>query len=221
MLATVGFGVSSVLFFIFAMSVELLSTKKSQKILRIYAQAYMFVSYAFIFWALASAVNSSRLLAFSVVVGDILLAAATFLMLNVLLANNANKKSILYVSALVLASLLIVRVVYFYPEPYMTNGVLFFNSQRFVSFTIAFTFLFIWFPVNLQISDLLTYRAQQLKTAYTYLFTAATLSAVIFLLAKAPLTVVMSFTAISISFLMLIISSRYIRILEKHAHGSK
>jgi hypothetical protein len=100
-------------------------------------------------------------------------------MLNVLLANNANKKSILYVSALVLASLLIVRVVYFYPEPYMTNGVLFFNSQRFVSFTIAFTFLFIWFPVNLQISDLLTYRAQQLKTAYTYLFTAATLSAVI------------------------------------------
>jgi hypothetical protein len=221
MLATIGFGVSSILFFIFAMSVELLSTKKSQKILRIYAQAYMFVSYAFIFWALASAVNSSRLLAFSVVVGDILLAAATFLMLNILLANKANKKSILYVSALVLASLLIVRVVYFYPEPYMTNGVLFFNSQRFVSFTIAFTFLFIWFPVNLQISDLLTYRAQQLKTAYTYLFTAATLSAVIFLLAKAPLTVVMSFTAISISFLMLIISSRYIRILEKHTHGSK
>jgi hypothetical protein len=221
MLATFGFGITGILFFLFALDIEALPFNKFMQTLRVYAQAYFLVAYAFILWSFASYINSSRFLAFSVVVGDILLAAATLLMLNILLGNKPNKKVLIYSAISVAVILLFVRVVYFYPTPYMIDQVLFFNSQRLVSFTIASAFLFIWFPVNLHMSDIVSQKVPSMRRLYTFLYTAATLSAVIFLLSKAPLTLVLSFTAISISFLMLIISSRYIRILEKHTHVSK
>jgi hypothetical protein len=221
MLATFGFGITGILFFIFGLSIETMGSAKLKPIFRTYAQAYILVSYAFILWSFASSTDSSRLLAFSVVIGDILLAVASILMLSILLNNNPNKKAWLYVAGLIIVSLLVVRTGFFYPKPYMTDGILFFNSQRLVSFTIASTFLLVWLPANLYMSDMVTHKVQSLRYLYTFVYTAATLSAVIFLLAKAPLTVVLSFTAISISFLLLIISTRYVKSLEVAAHGAK
>jgi hypothetical protein len=103
----------------------------------------------------------------------------------------------------------------------MRNHVLFFNSQRAVSFTIAATFLLIWWPVNLQIARLVTRKVQSLATTYTALYAVATLSAVIFLLSKTPLSVSLSFSALSVSFLALVISCKYVKLIEEKADGKR
>ncbi|HSW37777.1 MAG TPA: hypothetical protein VLG37_05440 [Candidatus Saccharimonadales bacterium] len=91
----------------------------------------------------------------------------------------------------------------------MTDGILFFNSQRLVSFTLTAVFLLIWLPVNLRIAQMMTGNLQSQTLIYKLLYTTATLSAAIFLLAKTPLAVSLSFTAISVSFLSLVVSNFY------------
>ena len=221
MLATVGFGVTGILFIVFALTIRSLAGTKLKRILDRYALAYVLVACAFIFWSIASASGTHGILGFSVVVGDILLFIATLLLAGILLEGNANRKRWLYGAAIIGIALLVVRTVFFYPEPYMVNQVLFFISQRLVSFTLSSVFLFIWLPANLQIAHLVTRKAQSIASIYKFLYAAATLSAVIFLLSKAPLTLVLSFTAISLSFLLLIISSKYIKVIEEGRHGEQ
>ncbi len=219
MLATLGFTVTGILFMLFALKVKPLADQKSKQIFNRYALAYMLLAVAFVLWGLASVNGTREVLALSVVIGDILLLAATILMIDILFANNPRKNLWLYGAAVTGAGLLIVRTVFFYPEPFMVDEILYFNSQRLVSFTIASVFLLIWLPVNLQIAHLLTRKAQSLASTYTLLYTAASLSAVIFLLSKAPLTLALSFTAISVSVVGLIISNEYLKALRVANHG--
>jgi hypothetical protein len=220
MLATIGFSITGILFILFSMTIQSLGGK-SRRVFNRYAQAYNMLAAAFILWGIASAIGKREILAFSVVVGDILLLMGTILILGILLDHNTHKKQWLYAAAFIGIGLLVVRTIFFYPKPFMTDQILFFNSQRFVSFVITATLLLIWLPVNVRISNLVTQKAQFFTSTYTLLYAAATISAAIFLLAKAPLTVVLSFTALSISFLVLVITNFYIKQLGGRRHGKQ
>jgi hypothetical protein len=221
MLAAFGFGVTSILFIIFALSIRELSDSKLKATLNSYSDAYLLVALAFIIWCLASIDGDRDLLAVSVVIGDTLLLAATLLIVNILFDASTRRKWWLYGAALAGISALVIRTVFFYPKPYMRDHVLFFNSQRAVSFTIAATFMLIWWPVNLQMARIVTRKARSLTTAYTALYAVATLSAVIFLLSKTPLSVSLSFSALSISFLGLAVSCKYVKLIEEKGHGRR
>jgi hypothetical protein len=221
MLAVLGFGFTGILFIFFALSIGELSDKVLKDTFKAYSRAYLLVAVAFIIWCLASIRGDKDILALSVVVGDALLLIATLLIISILFDASPHRKLWLYGAALTGTAALVIRTVFFYPEPFMRNHVLFFNSQRAVSFTIAATFLLIWWPVNLQIARLVTRKVQSLATTYTALYAVATLSAVIFLLAKTPLSVSLSFSALSVSFLALVISCKYVKLIEGKADGKR
>ncbi|MBI1857029.1 hypothetical protein HY003_01270 [Candidatus Saccharibacteria bacterium] len=218
MLAALGFTTTGILFGIFAYRLRVLQQKQNLSVINNFAAAYILLGLAFLIWGAVSIVGDLDLLALSVIAGDALLLAATILMSNILFAKHRRKHLFVYGLAAAGVSLFLVRAFFFYPMPFMTDGILFFNSQRLVSFTITFAFLMIWLPVNLRMATMLTQKTPSLAKLYSYMYTTATLAAVIFILAKAPMTVALSFTAISVSFLMLIISNEFL-ITMKGAHG--
>jgi hypothetical protein len=219
MLATLGFGVTAVLFVAFAAAIISLAKSDRKTTFLPYGQAYGIVAAAFILWSVCSAIASKSLLALSVVIGDILLLVATMLIVSILLKGVARRNLWFWALGVAGVAALVVRTIYFYPKPYMTHGVLFFNSQRAVSFTLSAVFLLIWLPVNLQIARMLTQNVPSQERLFRISFATATLSTAIFLLSKTPLALSLSFTAISASFLVLILSTRYVKLLEERQHG--
>lgn len=219
MLATLGFGFTALLLLIFAGVVKSAGKGKLRATFTAYSEAYLIVAAAFVMWSICSAINDSGLLALSVVVGDTLLLVATLFIASILLSDKAQRRQLLWTIGLVGVALLAVRTIYFYPEPYMTRGVLFFNSQRAVSFTLSAVFLLIWLPVNLQVARLLTVKVPSQERLFKALYTMATFSTVIFLLSKTPLSLSLSFSAMSVSFLVLILSARYVNLVEERSHG--
>lgn len=198
----------------FGLTLAKSKSKKISNVLDSYSFAYVLLSLAFFGFAIASVIGSAEALAMSVVVGDFLILAATCFISNILLQGNRYRIQVLAALAIVGVGATMFRVAYFYPEPYMTEGILFFNSQRFVNFTLSSIFLLLWLPVNLRIARLqLTKRkeAHALASGLTYAYTVAIFAALIFILAKTPLVLVMSFTAMCACYLMLVVSNLAIR----------
>jgi hypothetical protein len=221
MLAVLGFNVTGLLFYLFAVTITSSSHKRTNRLIELYQYGYMFLSLTFFGYGIASVLQSPGALSLSVIIGNILLLAATLLMLAILFDGHKYKSVVLYGSAFLGAAMILVRIFYFYPEPYLEDSMLFFNSQRFISFLLSAIFLLIWLPVNLRISHHLSLRtkSEDLSRLYVYVYATATFSAVIFLLAKKPVTLILSFVAISTSFLMLTASNLYIRSTESRNFG--
>ncbi len=222
MLAVFGFVITGVFFAVFSQTFSKKLTKNN-KIMKNYVRAYLALAAAFFGYGIASAFGTQSLLAASVMLGSVLLLVATLLLMDIFFTNHAHKKTILITAGVVGVALVLVRLFFFYPEPYMREDMLFFNSQRAVSFLLNAVFFTIWLPVNLHISRLVTYSAKVASFASTYaiLHATATISAAMFLLAKKPVTLVLSFTALSIAFLLLIISNLFILSVEKGNHGKR
>lgn len=219
MLAVLGFTVTGFLFLLFALSIP--NKKHSENILY-FKISYILLAVAFFGYAVASQINSSATLARSMIIGNVWIFIATLFMLSIYLFKNKYKKYYIYMAALLAILLLVIRVVYFYPEPYIQDSILVFNSERFVSFLLSAIFLIIWLPVNLNIAKniLKDTHFEVLERQFAFMYTAATFSAIIFLLAKKPLTLALSFIALSLAFAMLIISNVLIvRSKESHKHA--
>jgi len=219
MLATIGFGITAILFFVFAATLRAWAKSDHIKVFGLYAQAYVLVAGAFILWSICSAIGNKDYLALSVVIGDIILLIATLLIATILFTGTTQQRLWLWGLGVAGVVAIAIRTIYFYPQPYMTHGVLFFNSQRAVSFTLSAAFLLIWLPVNLQVARLLTTKLPSHEQLLRILFAMATLSTVIFLLSKTPLALSLSFSAISASFLVLILATHYIKLVEASRHG--
>lgn len=220
MLAVVGFVVTGILFAVFALTVKQLTFKGRESEFNHYSIAYWLLAIAFLGYGLASTTGTGSVLNIAVIFGNIILLAATLFILNILLRGEKTRKTWLIVAAVLSVAMVVLRVTKYYPTPVIDESMLFFNSPRFVSFALSSIFLLIWLPVNLRISRLVLAGAKirQLDNIYPLAYAAATISAVIFLLSKKPHALILSFTAISLSFVMLITANIFIKYIRDE-HG--
>ncbi len=207
MLGVLGFSITGILFFIFSGTL-FSKNAKQQLILNDYRRAYSLLGGTFLIYAIGCLSGKPRALSLTILIGNALLLVATLFVLNILLINNKYRVHAWYALTYVGIIMIFTRILYFYPKPYMQDRMLYFNSQRFVSFMLSAAFLLVWLPVNLRIARMLTHgMGQNIPKIYALLYYVATFSAIIFMLSKRPLTLVLSFVALSLSFVLLITSN--------------
>jgi len=105
----------------------------------------------------------------------------------------------------------------------MRGEILIFNTQTVVAVVIAIIFLAIWLPVSLRVAKVVTHKIGQddIRSIYSSIYVAATVAALVFLAARRTVTVVLSFIALGICFVMLIRSNMLVaKVIESH-HGKR
>lgn len=222
MLAFLGFGITSLLFIAHAYTFQRYSSPKSKVNLDSFAYAYCALGLAFLFWAVASLLGSPTALKEAVIMGNGLILLGTIFMINIWL-KDSNRLAVLSIASLTACALLWYRISNLTPAPYLSEGILFFNSQNSVQIVLAAIFAGIWLPTNIKVARLVTsgLHDELLTKMYTQIYMAATFSAVIFLAAQRVITLVISFSAIGVCLALLIRSNILITQLEKGAHGKR
>lgn len=219
MLATLGFTITGLCFGIFAYTFNRLVVHRAKLKLSQFSYGYYSLALAFLIWGVVAAIGGSTLLKNSVIVGDSLLLIGTLFMLDIWLGNK--RRAWLGLAAIVSLALVYIRVSHFTPSPYMRSGVLIFNTQTAVAITLGLIIALIWLPVNLKVAKQVTQKIGQSEIAFIYsaMYTTATISALIFLVARRTIIVVLSFIAIGVCFAMLIMSNMLVAKLTKGSHG--
>lgn len=221
MLATLGFAVTGICFAAFAFSFNKLVVQGAKLKLSQFAYGYYALALAFFVWGFAADFGSQDVLKNAVIIGDAYLLLGSLFMLDIWLGKK--RRTWLALAAAVAAALLYVRVTQYPPSPYLRGGILIFNTQPAVATAIGLLIAFIWLPVNIKVSKLVTRKIGQKDIAffYTSVYTAATASALIFIVARRTITVVLSFIAVGICFAVLIKSNILVAKLTKvsHSHG--
>ena len=220
MLAAWGFLLTGLCFSIFASTFKTMVIDKTKLRLNGFTYAYFCLALALVVWAVAAANGDGNLLKNSVLIGDGLLLAGSVFLVHTLVG--PKKTRWVWLSVFIAVGLLIIRGKYYPPVPYMDGGVLVFNSQTPVAVGLATLFLAIWLPANAKVAKSVAHKVKHddIGTYYIAIYTAATISALVFLASRRVLAVVLSFVAIGICFIMLIASNLLIDKLESR-HGAR
>lgn len=213
MLATIAFFSTGILIIAFALILKNLA--KKAKISTDYYAAYLLLGLAFIGYGIATAINDQNLLKTSMIIGNFLMFTGTALLL--LTKSKLSRNNIVLGSFIASVLLTAVRVVFFPPEPNLSNGVLHFNTQLAVGVPIALMFLLVWLPRSLALSKAIAsaFKFNELYSIYAGLFSLATMSAILFLAAKNNTSLIITFTTITASFLALVVISLLISRMKK------
>jgi hypothetical protein len=217
MLAAFGFTITGVCFGVFAYTFSRLVIDKTHLKLSHFSYAYYSLAFALLTWGFAAAFGGDDLLNKSVLVGDGFLLLGTLFMLDVWL--DKKNRAWLWLAVLIAGVLLYLRATHYSPTPFMRDGILIFNTQTAAALVLAGIFAIIWLPVNLKVAKLITHKAglDNISSMYSAVYIAATIAALIFLAARRTITVLLSFAAIGICFVMLIRSNMLIaKLSEKH-----
>lgn len=216
-LATVGFISAGLFFIVFAYTFFSLTEKKLPKVLRHFSYAYISLASAFIVWGIAAFIGEQRILNQSVTMGNILLLLSTFFLLNFYFADNKRKYPIL--GGWIILSVLFLwwRVVYFFPQPVLLDGILVFNTPLPVSAVLGLIILSIWLPANLKVAKVITEKLKKNELSFIYasVYVLATFAALLFLAAKTTLVIILSFAVLVISFIILIASNFLVQVVKK------
>ncbi|MFI5270845.1 MAG: hypothetical protein ACHQT9_02270 [Candidatus Saccharimonadales bacterium] len=221
MLATVGFIVTGICFFVFAFTFHQIIVDKVHLKVDSFVYAYYALGLAFITWGIAAAINKQVSLNHSIIIGDALLIIGTLFMFNVLLTKKY--RFFIYPAIVLGAYLLYLRAAIYTPIPYMKGGLLIFNSQFSVALILGILFIGIWLPGSVKVTFAITKKIHQdsIRNMYAYMYCTATFATLIFIAARRVLTVVISFIAMGVCFAMLIGSNLLMGKLveEKHARA--
>jgi hypothetical protein len=219
MLATLGFTITGVCFGIFAYTFNSLVARKANLKLSQFSYAYYSLALAFITWGVATAIGGDDVLKKSVIIGNGFLLVGTIFMLDIWLGKK-NRIWLWFASVLAIG-LLYVRAVHYSPTPYMRGGILIFNTQTAVAIALGLIFALVWLPVNLRVAKLITTKIGQenINSTYSAIYVAATIAALIFLAARRTITVVLSFIAIGVCFVMLIWSNILVSKITEKTRG--
>lgn len=218
MLAIIGFLFSGFCFLAFAYTLRSVVMKKTGLDLNLFALAFYALGLAFLIWAVAASTGQGDFLNLSVIIGESLILTATIsLLLQVL---GSNRQLWVVVATAVSAALLYIRVMYFYPSPVITDGVVVFNIPAPVLTLLGGIIVAIWLPACIMVARQITAAIGQPAMAQTYaaVYSTAALAAIFFISARRPFTVILSFTTLTIMFALLI-SSNLIIPHVKGRHG--
>lgn len=216
MLAAFGFIITGIFFALFAATFERMVIGRTKLPLFQFSNAYYCLALALLTWGAASASGDPMLLRFSVIVGDVLLLAGTIFMASIIVPSKYYS-DFWFGSVAIAAFLIAMRAVVLPPDPFMQHGLLIFNSPKSVMLTICLGLSLIWLPVNLYVAKTITHTVKQdsLNMLFTIVYTAATISALLFITARTPFLIISSFVALSVSFIMLLSSNLLIQSLLK------
>lgn len=214
-LAFLGFSVAAIVFGAYSYTFYRLTEKKLPPFLKSYALAYFALALAFLTWALASLNNN--LLDVSVIIGNVFLLIGSLLLLAVLLNNNpGTRKQALTVGALLALVFLYLRVTYYWPTPFMLDGVMVFNTQKAVALVLGLIFITIWLPASLFVAKQVTAKteAEDITFVFSLLYSVSTVAAILFMAFKTPALIITTFVILLVCFTMLLYSNYVINKLH-------
>ena len=165
-----------------------------------YFSAYLLLALAFFGYSLGALVGNDASLEYAILIGNFLIFLGSGFLVGELLKSPAVVT--LPASALFATVFCGIRALWFYPEPEIVDGILFFNTQPLMGILFAGLFATVWLPANLQFAQNISkaVNLEDIYVIYAALFTFATTSAVFFLAANTSLLVAISFATISASF---------------------
>lgn len=200
-LAGIGFGIGSLLFAGYAYSLHTYSV--SGRISPHHSFAYYLLALASLFWSLAAISGNHSFINLSILISNGLILLGSVLLLQALV----NKKFILPVAGVLSLILLIVRIVYFFPAAFLSEGILIFNTQLLVSIIYSVLFIGIWLPANVTLGHTIGSLAKVPEFALLLksLSGLSVIAAVFMLAARTPPVVAGAFIALSLCYLVLII----------------
>lgn len=202
----IGFSAAALIFAAYSMSCsERMKTPGLN--LEYFRSAYETLAAACLAWAVGALLGGEGLKA-AIVVGNVLALAATILM--VLSWVRSNRLIWLAGLSAVALAAMAARLWVYPPEAYMHHGVLIFNEKTpvFVAFTLLFSA--VWLPLSLHAAHSLTRlrRLAPYRATVSFSFIIATLSTVLLLAARRPVTVVIAFVTLCLCFVSLITINR-------------
>jgi hypothetical protein len=206
MIGPLGFYAAALLFGLYGYSVKIERTKDGPAgILRLssFRYAYYMLALACAIWATSTLLGKDdpSMLSDGVIFGNAALLAGTVSIIDTILPKK-HRQTLLLVLGGSLAALLFARAMFLPPQAYVQNGILVFNSPTIL--TIAFSVLFvgIWLPINLLVSRHVTKKIAvlPLKTISAISFVIATMGVLVFLAARRPTGLALSFAVICCAF---------------------
>lgn len=208
MLGFIGFMVSSVLVISFAASFERLIAQRLPAGLWQFIAAYYLLGITLAFWGIACLVKSQNWIQFSVLLGDALLLAGTSLLATMLVA----KKHIpmtAFIGIIITLFGSIGRPFLIPIHAVINDGILFFNTPRFVGSILVAALMLVWLPAAIRVSSLVTLPLadRTLRQIYIASYGFAIAVATIFITAHRRTIIIASFVAITAMFILLIASN--------------
>ena len=206
MWGVIGFGFAALVFAFFAFTVQKELIKKSEHFNSKHFAIGMYIAAgACLLWAIAALLNSSSALSASIIVGDVLLVAATLYILNAWISDENRWPAIVGVG-LVGIFFVLARIFIFTPNAYMRDGLLFLNTPRLLAALLVVMFFSIWFIANYRFFKIVSERLRIIPGIgqITYIFNIAAFVGICgFLIARKPLTIVISFITFTLCYLFL------------------
>lgn len=223
MLATIGFLTAALLLILFAGTFYAL-VKTKHKTLRPFAWAYLLVALACLMWAVLSLLSANDMtLGRSVLIGDDLLMVASVCAAWVVIP--PKWQNYVIPAALILAVVLVyIRGTYYYPQPSLQSGVLFFNTQHPVAVALSAVLLAAWLPASMKVARTLTNTValRRFYALYVSLYALTVISAALFIQAHRRRIIILSFAAFAACILLLLLSNLVARRGGKAVkHGAK
>lgn len=207
MLATLGFLITATLLALFASMFDGI-VKKMSKSLRLFGLAYFLIAIAFLMWGILSVSNANSLLPHSVLVGDALLFLASIC--SALVFTPKKWKILVGISSIIAAAvLLFVRAKYYFPVPYLRDGILFFNTQGHVVVLLSIILVVAWFPSCLKVARIITSKANlgHYYSLYVLAYALPVITAVLFVEARRKTIIIESFVCFGVSIILLLLSN--------------
>lgn len=206
MLASFGFLLTAIVLFLFAFTFDKV-VKKDDRNLRSFGFAYLLIGVAFLMWGFLGLANAQSSLAHSVLIGDVLIFAATTAALLILVPKKWQHIMVLSAATCTLI-IMFIRIKYFYPDPFILNGILYFNIQHPIAILISVVVLG-WLPACMKAARIITDR-KNLPHYYPFYLSAyiiTIITAALFIQAQRRLVIIESFIAFGLSVLVLLLSN--------------
>lgn len=216
MLAVAGFLVAGLCFGYFAYTFQSLVVTRTGLKLDAFAYAFYSLAAAFLIWGVAVIIATPAALAVSVVIGEAIILLGTLFLIRLLV----DSRPLLWALVVLAAALLYTRVTYFYPEPYLLDGVVIFNIPTVVGVVLGLAIIGVWLPASWRVARQVAVAIHEPSLSRTYgaIYVAAALAAVLFTAVRRPITAVATFVALIICFGLLIGSNVVVKMV-KEPHG--
>ncbi len=205
MLGSLGFLLTALILFLFAYTFDRL-VKKDDPTLRPFGFAYLLIGLAFLMWGFLSLANAQSSLAHSVLIGDVLIFAATTASLLILVPKHWQRIMVLAAAAVTLM-VMYIRIKYYYPDPFFLNGILYFNIQHPIAILISVAVVG-WLPACMKAAQTVTTRKnlQRFYPIYLSAYALTIVTAALFIQAQRRVIIIESFIAFAASVVLLLLS---------------
>lgn len=221
MIGSIGFFVASLAFLAYGFTSYKLAKHKQSFDRKSYLIAYILVATACAVWG-AGIHLEQIVLNNAVILGDCLLFGATIALL-VTSVKKAEKIPAIITGILVFGLLLWVRLLSVAKNPTVVYGILVFNTPRIFGGLLSIAILIVWVKANMHyFTEVINKKLQPiLRPSYFSMNVLGFISVTGFLFARKSLTIIVSFSMLVGSFVMLSLLNYYILNLKGATHGKR